>query len=91
MTDKPHRVWWGRGTWTWIVVLLALYVVSMGPACRFCFDYHHSPGPLLLVYRPIWELSRFQFPGKPLASYLSLWGSRWTAEYWGYDHGVIIK
>ncbi|HET6323883.1 MAG TPA: hypothetical protein VFG04_04215 [Planctomycetaceae bacterium] len=91
MTDKPDRARWGRGASSWVVVLLAFYVASTGPACKFCFDYHHSPRPLLFVYRPIWELSRFSFPGKALSSYLRLWGSHWTAEYWDCDHGVIIK
>jgi hypothetical protein len=90
MLDQPNgsRWNWAPG---WIAFLLALYVASLGPACRYCFDYRHSPRALLIVYRPLWELSRFPFPGKALASYLSLWGSRWKAEYWDAAHGVIIK
>jgi hypothetical protein len=89
--DKPAGRRWNWQAPSWIVVLLALYVGSLGPACKFCWDYHHSDTPLLIVYRPLWELSRFPLPGKALASYLNLWGSRWKAEYWNYDHGVIIR
>ncbi len=90
MTDEPKEKWrsWKPG---WILCLVALYVASVGPACKFCFDYHHSTGPLLVIYRPIFELCRYPFPGKALASYLNLWGSHWRAEYWNPDHGVIIR
>jgi hypothetical protein len=71
-------------------ILPLLYVISIGPACRFCFDHHRSPEPLPVIYWPIWQLSRFSVTGRATAFYLSLWGSSWRAEYWDREHGVVI-
>jgi hypothetical protein len=91
MTEKPKAKRRGRRSSALAVtVLLALYIASIGPACRLCFDHHRSPRPLLVIYWPIWELSRFSAPGRATAFYLTLWGSSWRAEYWNRDHGVII-
>ena len=54
-------------------ILPLLYVISIGPACRFCFDHHRSPEPLPVIYWPIWQLSRFSVTGRATAFYLSLW------------------
>jgi hypothetical protein len=91
MIEQPKAKRWGRRSSAWAATaLLALYIASMGPACRICFDHHRSPRPLLVIYWPIWELSRFSAPGKATAYYLSLWGSSWRAEYWNREHGVVI-
>jgi hypothetical protein len=92
MSAEPrdrHAKGWGSYV-TFVVAVLALYVASMGPACRLCFDYHRSPNAISIIYRPVWEAASWPIVGRPLAAYLSLWGTTWKAEYAGRERGVLI-
>ena len=90
MTNKPDGKRWGWGNPVWIFVVVLIYVLSIGPACRLCFDHHYSTRALPYVYWPIWKISKFSVPGRATAFYLNLWGSSWRADYWDHDHGVFI-
>jgi hypothetical protein len=83
---NPLRAW---KVPTGIAIGLLLYVMSMGPVCKLCFEYRLSPG-VLQVYWPIWQLSAAPGPGRAMAAYLNLWGSRWKASYWNSEHGIVI-
>jgi hypothetical protein len=90
MTDKPDGKRWRWGTVAWIVVLLmVLYVLSVGPAYRYCFDYHFDHAATI-AYRPIFALGTFGLTGDVLSWYLNLWGSGWKAVNSRSDHEVLF-
>jgi hypothetical protein len=89
-TDEPTRERWDWKAPAWIAMVAGIYFFSVGPVCRLCFDYRLSENALYL-YRPVFELARLPGLGHGLAAYLNLWGSRWKAEYWDSEHGVMIR
>jgi hypothetical protein len=66
MSDKPKK---RPRRWTWrIAALLALYVLSIGPAFRW------ADGAVLFVYAPVLWLGNACYPfGIVLGLYMILW------------------
>ncbi|HET6329128.1 MAG TPA: hypothetical protein VFG04_30875 [Planctomycetaceae bacterium] len=72
---KPNgeRSGWRSAIW-FAVLLLAIYVLGIGPAARFEFTYKASHRVRFHdVYAPLDELARFKAPGKVIAFYIKLW------------------
>ena len=70
-----------RSPWLFIALVLAIYVLGIGPAYRWGFSA--DPVASRWTYRTYWPLatlSRYRIPGTVLAAYINLWSPPMSIE-----------
>ena len=60
----------------WVLGLLVVYVLSVGPAFRLC-DRGAFPGPVILIYLPLFEATYLPGVGGMLSAYIGWWDPDW--------------
>jgi hypothetical protein len=88
MNDKPHAKRW---IWTarvyWVAALLAIYVLGIGPACRFKSDvgevlgYDLCEDCVWTFYKPLVLISRNDLARGLIVDYINWWGPECHVVY----------